>query len=334
MYQRGLPRLVSRHRRASEHQLSFRSQQGGIVSRVVAPLTVGMPIYNGERYVADAIESVLSQTYGDFEFIISDNASTDATEELCRGYASRDDRIVYSRLDKNVGAAANFNRVFLMSQSPYFKFAAHDDLCEGRFLETCMNAFEDAPDDVVLCFPRTVKIDSEDNRLGEIEDSLDLRDGTPQRRFRSFLTRYNLSNPYYGVVRASAYGSTRMHQSFIAADMVLLGELALRGRFWQLPEPMFLRRFHSGMSGEAASTLAELAQHYDTSHRGEPVLYRSRLFREFARAIAAAPLSAHQRALCRLHLLTSWLPRHGVEIAGELTGRYTATRTGSGKRRD
>jgi glycosyltransferase involved in cell wall biosynthesis len=288
------------------------------VDRAIPPLAVGIPVHNGERYVGQAIESILDQTYGDFELIISDNHSTDGTEEICRSYLSRDKRVVYNRLADNVGAAGNFNRVFQLSRSPLFKFAAHDDVCAPRCLEVCMTAFADAPDDVVLCFPSTVKIDEAGVQHGPIPDKLDLRHRKPHQRFRAFLWRYHLSNCFYGIVRSAAYGSTRLHQTFVAADVVLLGELALRGQFWQLPEPLFMRRVHAGMSGQANPTLPQLALHYDAAYRGDTVFYRVTMFREFLRAIDTTPMTAAERLLCRQALVTTWLPKYWKAISHEL----------------
>jgi glycosyltransferase involved in cell wall biosynthesis len=288
------------------------------VGKGVPPLTVGMPVHNGERYIGQAIESILGQTYGDFELFISDNSSTDGTEEICRSYAAQDARVVFHRLTQNVGAAGNFNLVFEHSRSPLFKFAAHDDLCGPRFLEVCMNAFADAPDDLVLCFPSTVKIDETGTMQGPIEDRLDLRQPKPHQRFGAFLWRYHLSNCFYGIVRSDAYRSTHLHQAFVAADVVLLGELALRGQFWQLPEPLFMRRVHAEMSGWANPTLPELAVHYDTAHRGDPVLYRVKMFREFLRAIDTTPMSAAERLQCRRVLITAWVPKYWKPMAREL----------------
>ena len=89
-------------------------------------VAIGLPVYNGDNYLAAAIESILAQSYGDFDFLISDNASTDGTEEICRAYAQRDRRIRYIRQAQNVGAAANYNLIVPMTDSPYFKWAAHD----------------------------------------------------------------------------------------------------------------------------------------------------------------------------------------------------------------
>ena len=288
------------------------------MTRAIPPLTVGMPVYNGERYIGQAIESILGQSYVDFELTISDNSSTDGTQDICRSYAAQDQRVVYNRLPENVGAAGNFNRVFLSSRSPLFKFASHDDLCAPRFLEVCMNAYADAPDDLVLSFPSTVKVNEVGAEYGPFDENLDLRQRKPHQRFGCLLRNYRLSNCFYGVLRSAAYGSTRLHQSFVAADVVLLGELALRGQFWQLPERLFMRRVHAEMSGQANPTLPELALHYDAAYRGEPVFYRLRMFREFLRAIDTAPVMAVERNQCRAVLASVWLPKYGKPIAREL----------------
>jgi glycosyltransferase involved in cell wall biosynthesis len=297
-----------------------------VVNRAVPPLTVGMPVHNGALYMGHAIESILGQTYGDFELLISDNCSTDGTEEICRSYAARDPRIIYDRLANNVGLAGNFNRVFQRIRSPLFKFAAHDDLCAPRFLEVCMNAFADAPDDLVLCFPSTIKIDEAGIQHGPVEDRLDLRQRKPHQRFRAFLWRHNLSNCLFGIFRSEMYGSTRLLQSFVAADVVLLGELALRGQFWKLPEPLFMRRIHAGMSGQANPTLPQLARYYDTSYRGDPVFYRVKMFQEFLRAIDTTPMTTPERLQCRQVLVSAWLPKYWIPMARELV-------TGAGKTR-
>src|SRR5690348_17890875 len=86
-------------------------------------VAIGMPVWNGEKFVSEAIESILGQTYGDFELVISDNASTDATAEICRGYAKQDTRIRYFRQTKNIGAGPNHHEVFRLSAGRYFKWA-------------------------------------------------------------------------------------------------------------------------------------------------------------------------------------------------------------------
>lgn len=116
-------------------------------------VSIGLPVYNGEKYVGKAIESVLSQTFKDFELIICDNASTDQTEKICREDATKDSRVRYYRNEKNLGAAKNFNRVFELSSSEYFKWLAADDLIEVDFLQRCVELL-DSDASLLLACPR------------------------------------------------------------------------------------------------------------------------------------------------------------------------------------
>jgi glycosyltransferase involved in cell wall biosynthesis len=281
------------------------------------PLTVGMPVYNGEPHIVEAIESILSQSYSDFRFLISDNCSTDNTEEICRSYAARDERISYSRLDKNYGATPNYNRVFEMSRSSLFKFASHDDVCAPGFLEACLSAYEDAPGDLVLCYPAGIEIDADGTPGRPLEDKIDLRQPTAHERLRAFLSGPRLANCYFGVVRASAYASTGLLGAYDSADIVLLSKLALRGQIWWLPEPLFMRRFHEGNYRKGRST-AEITRWFDTSRQGTRYFRRFRLFREFLQGIDRAPLSQAERMRCRKELVAVWLRRNWRSMAREL----------------
>ena len=95
--------------------------------------------------MAETIDSILMQTYEDFELIISDNASTDQTEEICRRYAEKDVRIKYVRNRENLGAAYNYNQTFHLSSGEFFKWAPHDDILRPEFLERCLDALDDDP---------------------------------------------------------------------------------------------------------------------------------------------------------------------------------------------
>ena len=101
----------------------------------MAKISIGLPVFNGETYLQTALESLCAQTFEDFELLIVDNASTDRTGEICRKAANHDRRIKYFRNTENIGAAKNFNKAFEISNSEYFKWAAHDDICAPQFLE-------------------------------------------------------------------------------------------------------------------------------------------------------------------------------------------------------
>lgn len=121
-------------------------------------LSIGLPVFNGDKFLNKAIDSLLAQTFEDFELIISDNASTDKTEEICRTYAEKDQRIRYYRNEKNIGCARNFNRVFKLSSAEYFKWAAHDDLHAPNFLMKCVEVLDQNPS-VILCHSQVYIID-------------------------------------------------------------------------------------------------------------------------------------------------------------------------------
>lgn len=128
-------------------------------------VSVGMPVYNGERYIAQSIESILSQTFQAFELIISDNASTDATEQICREYAAKDPRVRYYRSDRNHGASWNHNRVVELARGEYFRWQCHDDYCGPTLLEKCLPVVHNDPS-VVLCYPQFVRVNGQGRRLG------------------------------------------------------------------------------------------------------------------------------------------------------------------------
>ncbi len=153
------------------------------------PLTIGLPVYNGERFVAEAVESILAQEFGDFLLTISDNASTDATEEICRELAARDARITYERHTTNRGAAWNYNHLARSATSPFFKWAAHDDVLRPTAISRCMEALCDRPE-AVLSFPRRMKID-ERGDVVKVNRPRALRftapDASPHERFDDWL---------------------------------------------------------------------------------------------------------------------------------------------------
>jgi len=111
-------------------------------------VSIGMPVYNGAKFIREALDSLLAQSFRDFELIISDNASTDETQSLCEAYARQDSRISYIRQAKNLGAVPNFLFVLRQSRGTYFMWAAHDDIWAANWLETLVNAFR--PEDFAL----------------------------------------------------------------------------------------------------------------------------------------------------------------------------------------
>jgi glycosyltransferase involved in cell wall biosynthesis len=229
-------------------------------------ISIGLPVFNGAKYLADALDSLVAQTFSDFEIIISDNASTDATAEICRDYAAKDPRIKYHRSEVNRGAAWNFNNTFNLSRGEYFRWAAHDDFIHPEFLDKCVS-FLDRNESHVLCFTRTVFIDEHDNEFKEHTYPLDLAKVSRKKLFMHYVCAHHINTEIFGLIRSDILGKTRLIDGFVGSDFVLLGELVFYGPFYQIPEILFTHREHSGRSTKATKGPEEYTQWFDSSKK-------------------------------------------------------------------
>ena len=143
-----------------------------------APLvSVGLPVFNGERFLPASLASLMGQTFTDFELIISDNASTDRTPEICQDLARSDSRVRYFRQRVNIGAPANWNFVAREARGRFFKWCSDSDVCLPQLLESCSAELLKQPQ-AVLCAGRTGYVDENDNAVKMPEndiESLELR---------------------------------------------------------------------------------------------------------------------------------------------------------------
>jgi len=208
-------------------------------------VSIGMPVFNGEKYIKEAINSILTQTFPDFELIISDNASTDSTQQICLDYVSKDQRIRYFRNEKNLGGPNNYNRVFEISSGEYFKWAAYDDVLAPDFLRRCVNILDSDPS-IVGCHCKTGRIDQDGHFLGFYNKGLLSRINSPKthERFRDLIGLYYTTTPFHGVYRANLFAKSQRHGSYIGADRNLVAELSLMGRIYEIPECLFFWREH------------------------------------------------------------------------------------------
>lgn len=284
------------------------------MQKAIPKITIGLPVYNGEQHLAQTIESILAQDFEDFELIISDNASTDATPQICKAYAARDKRIYYIRRPHNEGAAVNYNGLLALAGGSYFKWAPHDDVYEPTYLRACLAALEAAPQ-AVLAFTNAVLIDEAGYRHATAKDyvdGLDIRGHDPVQRLRQLYSeRHTWCHAAVGLIRADVLRRTGLIGGFGGADHVLLAELVLQGEFHRVPEPLFLRRTNEGESPSLRTnpTPEELAAWYDTRNAGRVVMPRTRLLVEHVRAIRRAPLNMRQRQACYRLLWTTPLAR-------------------------
>jgi len=269
-------------------------------------VSVGIPVYNGEAYLGEAIRSVQAQTLRDLEILISDNGSTDASPEIAARFASEDPRIRFVGQSENRGAAWNYNEVLRMAQAPLFKWMPADDRMAPRHLERCAAALDATPS-AVLAYPQTELIDREGRIFGSYEDGLALLEREPWRRAARFILSVNLCNAVLGLFRSEALRGTRQIQSFAGADAVLLLETALRGQVLEIPERLFQRRVHPGASHEANRDRDALERWFDpNAKRGFRLPVRYTLLAGYLRASREAPLPGGERSLAAAAILACW----------------------------
>lgn len=279
-------------------------------------LSIGIPVFNGQEFLPALLDSLLTQTYRDFEILICDNASNDRTRDICREYERDDTRIRYICNERNLGAVANFNRVFELSTAPLFKWAAHDDLYHQDYLETCVRLLDDDPG-VVLAHSGTAFIDERSELLPFEEETGSFVDpktgrrywaddpgigdtGLAARRFWHVLTRAQWGSHMFGVVRRDMLQQTSLLPNFSGSDRAMLAELALLGRFRSTSKRLFLKRFHANVSW--ALNQEQLKGFLSTD--GKRYSRRLRQLRAYFGTPVGKPIDAASKAACFALLAT------------------------------
>jgi glycosyltransferase involved in cell wall biosynthesis len=222
-------------------------------------VSIGMPVFNGERFIAETIDSIAAQTFPNFELIISDNASTDGTEKICRQYADEDARIRYVRNRENLGAAYNYNQTFHLSSGEYFKWACHDDLLRPEFLQRCVEVLDRDPS-AVVAYTDWAPIDEAGDLLQRPEPRYppwraNSPDPVERTRF-TFRMERRPPSAIYGLFRADALRRTGLYRPTHGGDHIMMAEISLYGPVREVPEMLFLNRWHSE-SGSKISTFRD-----------------------------------------------------------------------------
>ncbi len=267
-------------------------------------LSIGLPVYNGEEYLAESLDALLGQTYTDFELIISDNASTDGTAEICSRYEKEDPRVRYFRQTRNVGLAPNHNFVVEKARGELFKWASNDDLYARDLVERCVDALDKYPD-VVLAHSWTAKVDGSGNVTEAFEYPLTTASPRAPERFRSILFDSG-GDDDYGIIRIDVLRRTAMKESYHHADHTIIAELGLHGPFYQVPDWLYFRRDHPERAERACPTMRSRCVNMDPRRANRLRHPAVRLYGEYIwgyiAAIRHAPLSPADRRECYRYL--------------------------------
>lgn len=283
---------------------------------VAAPLvTIGLPTYNGAKFLAKSLDSLLAQDYPNTEIAISDNGSADGTEAIARDYAERFDSIRYCRQPANLGAMANFNFVLGQARGAYFMWASDHDLWAPTFISTCVGALE-ADHSAVLAYPRSILIDEEGNSIEEMDDQIDLLDASSLDRYRHLIWRLGICNMIYGVARREAIAATQGYSDVLAPDRLVLAKMALQGRILTVDGPLFLRRRNRPPETADQARIRQLGDLDRSTAAERASMPAPRLFRALRdlhlAAVDASMLSAREKAAARIATLACFHMRFHV----------------------
>lgn len=306
--------------------MSARALQLASVAKAQAPdplVSIGLPVFNGENYLDEAIETIIAQTATDFELILADNASRDGTSEICRSWSERDPRIRWARTENHTGAARNFNRAFELSRGRYFKWAAHDDLIDPTYLERCL-ALLQSDRSVVLAHSEMLEIDEK----GDVLRSLDARiqnmeSESTAARFKGAIALDHGCFDVFGLIRREALEETKLIAPYLGSDRVLLAELALRGRLVRVPEFLFRSREHPNRSIRLRSERVR-EQWFGAGVPPERIRPNWRRLKEVRGALARADVPFGVRTQCRVGI-AQWAVQQGGSLYREMIGRSRAT---------
>jgi glycosyltransferase involved in cell wall biosynthesis len=283
-------------------------------------------VHNGERYIAETVDSLIAQTFEDFELIICDNGSQDRTEQICRSYAAKDPRVRYFRSSTNLGAPTNYRRSFELSSGEYFRWANCDDLFGPVSVARCVEVLDGDPA-TILAYPKTKLIDERGQVISEYEDRLHLQHARASERFVQLCLGVRLVNVIYGLIRTDILRETALIGNFIGADIVLLAELTLYGKFWEIPEFLFYRRIHPGASSSYKS-IDQLQEFYQPGSKGRIVCTQWSHLWALSCSVVRAPIPFTEKMrLAHFLLRKAVWARRG--LAGEaLAAMWHAKRTG------
>lgn len=261
-------------------------------------VSIGMTVYNAERFVAETLDSLLAQDYPNFELVISDNASTDGSSEICQSYADRDPRIRYYRNAENIGSVRNWNQALELARGEYFMWASDHDLWDPTYISKCVRVL-DEDSDVVIAYSRYRIVDADRSLMQESPNRLDSR-GIPDLVARYKYIAWNLKEctMIHGVIRTAPLRELGGFPNIYSMDDPLIMVLATYGAFAQLDEVMYSRR--ENRPGAATSEEREKSLEYCIKEL-DPSQAQQRM-RKSPAELRRETRNGHLRLVLKLHV--------------------------------
>jgi glycosyltransferase involved in cell wall biosynthesis len=306
-------------RRLSRLGIRSKGHKVGLSPGRAPRVTIGLPVYNGEPFLVSTLESLLAQTFTDFEIVVCDNASTDGTAAIVQEYAAQDGRIRYDRNARNMGAVYNYNRTLALARGEYFKWSAADDVIRPEFLAQCVAALEADPA-LVMAYSRAAFIDEADRVIYRFEDVVQLKPWPKKvipraeqalaALFRDGSAAHVL---IFGLCRTDALRAMRPLGNYFGCDWPAVTELVLSGEIYEIPQVLSFYRRHQGSSSTYRRSPSAKAQQqfYDPSVSGRlrQEFQLRRRYLEVFRSIARANLPPAQRVRIAMAAIYSILRR-------------------------
>ena len=289
-------------------------------------VTVGMPVRNGRRFIREAIESILAQTMPELELVICDNCSTDNTEEICREYMARDSRVRYFRNERNLGPAENHNRCIAHARGKYFRWNAHDDILDPKYLEKVIAVLEQDLS-VANCHCHTRRITEDGSAkpdyiyvIGTDHPSLPVR----FRRLINVNHKTHWEYEIFGTCRLDQVKQCPGQMTYAHGDRIHLVRMVLFGRFVEVPELLFTAREHSGQSLALSTRRSKYlnflgtgpippAEWWNPDLKGKATWPEWFLLSNYWRMVGEVKMPWHHRQLCRLFVL-EWALRNSHKL--------------------
>lgn len=292
-------------------------------------VSIGLPVFNGDRYLGSAIQSILDQSFEDFELIIRDNASTDRSEEIARGFAETDNRISIEVSESNLGAPENFNRVFASARGDYFRWAAHDDLLEPTYLERCVEILDERSD-CVMAHSKVRVIDDDGEVLRDYAVELArVQSENAAERFADMVLVPHACYDAFALMRRDVLSKTPLIGAYLSSDRCLLAEMMLHGKHYIVPELLYQNREHGDRSVRIPNHERARKWFRQSGRRGY-VLPAWRLLDEYRRAVERSPLSVEEKRKCN-RIIRLWVRQNWRLLQGDLrlvASQFIRTTTG------